>query len=68
MKARHQNPPEGLMLLTLHVQYYINNVLQHFGPRNVPRFGHMAHQEDGNVMLLGNVQQCCCTLPNLQKP
>ena len=57
--------PEGLVLLPLHVQHHINNVLQHLGAGNVPRFGHMAHQEDGNVVWLGNMQQSCGTLPHL---
>ena len=53
------------MLLPLHVKHHINNVLQHLGASNVPRFGHMAHQEDGDVMWLGNMQQSCGTLPHL---
>lgn len=58
--------PEGLMLLALHVQHHINNVLQHLGASNVPGLGHMTHQEDGDVVLLRNMQQCCGTLPDLQ--
>jgi len=57
--------PEGLVLLPLHVKHHINNVLQHLGAGNVPRFGHMAHQEDGDVVRLGNMQQGCGTLPHL---
>ena len=53
------------MLFALHVQHYVHNVLQHLGPSNVPRLGHMAHQKDGDVMLLGDVQQRCGTLPHL---
>lgn len=55
------------MLFSLHVQHHIHNVLQHFGTGNVPRFGHMAHQEDGDVVLLGYMQQRCCTLSHLQE-
>ena len=58
--------PEGLMFFTLHIQHNIHDVLQHLGASYVPRFGHMSHQENGNVMLLGNVQQCSCTFPDLQ--
>lgn len=58
--------PEGLMLLALHVQHHINNVFQHLGASNVPRLGHVAHQEDGDVVLLRDMQQSSGTLPHLQ--
>lgn len=54
------------MLFTLHIQNHINNVFQHLGASDVPRLGHMAYQENGDVMLLGNVQQRCRTLPHLK--
>lgn len=53
------------MLLAFHVQHNIHNVLQHLGACNVPRLGHMAHQKDGDVVLLGNVQQGRGTLSHL---
>ena len=59
-------PPEGLMLFTFHIQNHINNMFQHLGTSNVPRLGYMAYQEDGDVMLLGDVQQCCRTFPHLK--
>ena len=48
--------PEGLVFLALHVQNHVNNVLQDLGTSNIPRLGHMAHQEDGYVMFFSNVQ------------
>lgn len=54
-------------MLTLHVQGGVHNVLQNLGACHLTRFGNMAHNENGNPLILGHSHQGSRAFPDLQE-
>ena len=64
--AAHQ--AKCLLALALHIEDGVDNVFKDPRARDVALFCDMAHQENGDALALGHMQQCRRTLPHLCRP
>ena len=64
MLGRTQQP-QGVVLVTFELEHGVNNVFKDAWPCKTTVFGDMTNEDDGDVVLLGDVDKALGTPTNL---